>query len=426
MNKIIYLTILLLQIGFQVSSQNKITLDQAIHMALKNNHGIKISNNNLKQAKNSTTRGNAGLLPSLNASGNLNHNSTNDSRAGADMDSHTVGTGIQMDYTIFEGGSRRTKFELIKTQLDQAELNQHDAIENTILAVTNRYLSAAIALENKLSQENSLSISRERLKLIKAKNEFGSSNRLDVLNAQVDFNKDSLNLINLKHQYIEEKLYLIELISSEWQQADFDIEVELGAYTAFSLESLLNESLSANVAILNKKNQILQSEQNIKIIKSASYPKLSLQSSYNYNSNFTPNFKTGQLSSGLSLSIPIFNGGQQKTRIKNARLELSNQNHILEQEKLNIEKQVRLLWQNYQNQLQNIMVEESNLEASEMNLFVSREMLKNGQITNTQFREAQQNLLQAKTNISNARFTAKQLEYELLKISGRLFKIEGE
>jgi outer membrane protein TolC len=132
------------------------------------------------------------------------------------------------------------------------------------------------------------------------------------------------------------------------------------------------------------------------------------------------------LSSGLNLSIPIFNGGQQKTKIKNARLQLSNQNHILEQEKLNIEKQVRLLWQNYQNQLQNIMVEESNLEASEMNLFVSREMLKNAQITNTQFREAQQNLLQAKTNISNARFTAKQLEYQMLKISGRLFKIEGE
>ncbi len=423
MNKTIFLILFFSLVSIKVKSQTIITLENAIEMALKNNYGIQISNHNIKLAKNNTTRGNAGLLPSLNASGSGNYNSMDDSRNTKNPNAFSLGTGIQMDYTIFEGGSRKVKFELLKTQLGQAELNQREVIETTILSITDRYLSVAIALENKLSQENSLTISKERLKLIQVKNEFGSSNSLDVLNAKVDFNKDSIRLMNLNHQYLAEKLYLVELISREWRQSDFDIELKIESYTAFNIESLIRESLTANVGILNKQNQMTQSQQNIRLVKSGTYPKLTFQSSYNYNSNFSPDYKTRELRSGLNLSIPIFNGGQQKIKLKNARLQMLNQQFGLKKKELHIEKQVRLLWQNFQNKLQNIRVEQSNLKASELNLSVSKEMLKNGQITNTQFREAQQNLLQAKTNIANARFTAKKLEYQLLQISGRLLKI---
>ena len=57
-----------------------------------------------------------------------------------------------------------------------------------------------------------------------------------------------------------------------------------------------------------------------------------------------------------------------------------------------------------------------------MNFQKSNDMYDVGQITSTQLREAQLNLIKAKGRISDAACTAKEAEADLLKISGQLVK----
>ena len=418
------ITLLLIIVAGYIKAQNKLSLNDAISLTMENNFGIKVSGNEIKMAQNSATKGNAGLLPNLSAEGNSSISSINESGAANNTNTFNLGAGINLNYPIYEGGAGKHRFGLLKIQAKHAELQCQQSVENTIMQVINTYFSAANLLESVNTQRQSLKISEERLNRIKVENEFGNSTGLDVLNAQVDFNKDSIALMNLMHDYTAQKMSLVELIYGEWPANDFDVQTRIEGFAVFSVESLISQAKNNNSLLQLERNSLEQSHKNLQIAEAGLLPKLSLQSGYNYNSInsafYSPQGHRGQLTTSLSLKIPIFDGGRRKSNIVNARLQTNNQQLVLQQNELKTEKQVRVLFQSYQNLLKNVAMETSNLEAVKQNLALSKELLQNGQITNTQFREAQQNLLLAQTNIAKAKFSIKILEYDILMNTGQL------
>ena len=420
-----YIIVILILFGqsfsHQAVCQNTITLDEAIQMAIQNNYGIQIANNLIEQSQNSTTRGNAGQLPEANLSSQVQQTFGNESLNNTSHNTINYGGEVNVSYNLYNGGKARSRYRLLKIQQEQATIQQERVLENITIQVVKQYLKAASALKRKITQTESLKLSRKRLNQIKTGREFGNNTKLDELNARVDFNKDSTTLINLQSEYKRQKIMLIELISQTWINTEFEVSVAVDEYATFKLNDLIQESLSRNANIRIAENQLSQSQQNIRLRKADAAPKISIRSGYQLNAVRSPFNKTHQMQSGVHLSMPIFNGHKQQIQVKNARLNKHAQYLSLEQRKLEIEKQVRILHEQYQNQIQNIKAGQTNLSASELNLVLSTDMLQNGQITSTQFREAQQNLLLAKTNIATAEYTAKQLEFELLKISGHLF-----
>src|SRR5437867_568392 len=63
-NIIVLISILLIPF-FCFAQKEKLSLEQAIAMALKNNYSISIAGNNAEIARNNNTLGNAGMLPGL-------------------------------------------------------------------------------------------------------------------------------------------------------------------------------------------------------------------------------------------------------------------------------------------------------------------------------------------------------------------------
>ena len=70
-------------------------------------------------------------------------------------------------------------------------------------------------------------------------------------------------------------------------------------------------------------------------------------------------------------------------------------------------------------------LESSSLEAAKLNFKRTQELYHLGQVTTTQFREAQLNLIRAKSSMSWAKYEAKLNEIILMKLSGRLLPLEG-
>src|SRR6056297_599260 len=54
----------------QTAGDTLLTLEQALSIALQNNHDIRIAENDLQKSKNNATPGNVGLFPSLSLQGN--------------------------------------------------------------------------------------------------------------------------------------------------------------------------------------------------------------------------------------------------------------------------------------------------------------------------------------------------------------------
>ena len=76
------------------------------------------------------------------------------------------------------------------------ELQTKMTIESTLIQVINAYYEV-VRVDNQLELvRKSLEISRDRFQRAQINNEYGNASKIDLLNAQVDFNMDSSNVVS--------------------------------------------------------------------------------------------------------------------------------------------------------------------------------------------------------------------------------------
>ncbi len=111
LKKILILQSLLFLLNGSLFSQNLLTMEEAVKTALENNYGIKLIKVDQVASRLNNTLGNAGFLPdiSMNLGRNYNVNNTRqeffngDIREGDNVQSNTLNTNIQLNWTIFDG-----------------------------------------------------------------------------------------------------------------------------------------------------------------------------------------------------------------------------------------------------------------------------------------------------------------------------------
>jgi outer membrane protein TolC len=80
----------------------------------------------------------------------------------------------------------------------------------------------------------------------------------------------------------------------------------------------------------------------------------------------------------------------------------------------------------FNNAIFTVKIAGKSLDTAEINFDRSSELFNLGQITTTQFREAQLNLVRAEIRMINEKFTAKFAEVELYRLSGHLPEISSK
>ena len=88
-----------------------------------------------------------------------------------------------------------------------------------------------------------------------------------------------------------------------------------------------------------------------------------------------------------------------------------------------LEKDIKNAYAIYKNNLFSISVEEKNLSTAKLNFDRTKELYNLGQVTTTQFREAQLNWIRAESRLITARYSAKYAEIELYRLSGQLLHL---
>lgn len=103
---------------------------------------------------------------------------------------------------------------------------------------------------------------------------------------------------------------------------------------------------------------------------------------------------------------------------------LKNQKLGMDRLKLNLNRDVNNAWSVYQTALFVLKAQEKNLTTNERNFSRTREQQSLGLITSIEFRQAQLNLLNAKLNYNQAKYSAKNAELALLQLSGEIMDAE--
>ena len=195
---------------------------------------------------------------------------------------------------------------------------------------------------------------------------------------------------------------------------------------SFDYENTLTKAKTYNVEIQKSNKNLELSKLDIKINQSSLFPKLTLNSSYGFNKsdndatfNYAEQLSKG-LNAGVSLSWNVFDGGTTKTRVQNAKIFTDNliiQNELILNE---LERNVANGLETYNNSLFVLNSEEKNVETNKRNFERTEEQFKLGQITTIEFRQAQINLLNAKSNLNKAKYGAKNAELKILQLTGEL------
>jgi outer membrane protein TolC len=434
-NKITILILLFLG-ALQGFSQEILTKREALKITLENNFGIKIATNNIEIAKNNSSIYNSGFLPTATVSSGANFrkdNQTIDRQDGSsisidDAETKSYNASINLNYIIFDGLGRKYNYQQLKETYNLTELQAKQTIENTYLQLFTAYFQIARLSENKDNLNEALSISKRRLLRAKYQFEYGQSNKLELLNAEVDVNNDSISLISARQQLSNAKRGLNVILGVE-KSVNYEVDTEVFFNEIMNFEDLAQKTFENNSTLKQNEINLAISEFNIKINKSNYLPSLGLNTSYGWNKSQNPatSFLAGSssngLNAGLSLSWNIFDGGSTKTRVANSKIALENQKILLEQQKLTIQNTLKNTWEEYQNQLFILHAQEKNVVTNQNNFDRTTERYKLGQITSIEFRLAQINLINSKTAFNNARFDAKLIELQLLQLSGDILNV---
>ena len=420
-----------------ITAQKLVSVSEAIELALENNYGIKIISNNKEIAKNNASILNSGYLPTVSSSSGATFNRDNleaefangESTALNGAKSSRYNASINLNYTLFDGLGRYYDYKRLKETYKLSELQARETIENTIAQLYVVYYNVAQVTENVAVLKKTLTISKDRITRADYQFEYGQGTMLNVLNAQVDINNDSINLINAKQLLVNTKrdlnVVLGNVISSE-----FSVDTTVDFKLNIDQNDLANKMKSNNVNLLQLDKNIMINTFIVKANKSGYLPSLGLTGSYGWNkgNNNAASFvavstNTG-LSGGLSLSWNLFDGGATATRVTNAKIELENRSLEKESMVIDIERNFKNAWDDYENKLTIFQVQENNIITSTNNFNRTQEKYKLGQATSIEFRQAQLNLINSELNRNQAKYAAKIAELTVLQLSGELLNIE--
>lgn len=433
MRKQIISTLGVLLVSTSFYAQEVLSKEKAFELTMANNYDIKVTKNNLATAENNKSIYNSGYLPTVtgNAGARYTNNDTDiefqdgtvNSVAGAESENYNASIGL--DYVIFNGFNRQNTFKRLKESYNLTELQARQVMENTIITLFIAYYEVGRLTENENTQKAALTISKKRLERAKYGFDYGQRTKLDVLNAEVDVNNDSISYIDIQRQLNNAKRDLNVVLGRD-VNTPVTVDTNVLYDVKMNLADILKGAKTKNANLLQSKKNIELSKLDVKINQSGWMPNVSLTSSYAWNRNtgdatnaFSPisNTQTG-LSAGVNLSWNLFDGGRTRTNVKNAKIAVENQEIRKAQLQDQLERDVNNSWETYQNRLFALKAQEQNVKTNKLNFERSNERYKLGQISSIDFRQAQINLINAELSRNNAKFVAKNAELQLLQLAG--------
>lgn len=425
---IIYIALFLPLIGF---AQPTITLKSAIDTTLKNSFDIQIASNNFEITKTNNTFGVAGGLPTLNlnVSENQSYISVNQELYTGDKinrpqaTANALNSSANIGMTLFNGFRIWATKKRLSILEQQSELQLNNQIQNSIASVMAKYYDIIRQQEYLKIMQNSLDVSQKKLDIITEKKNVGMANDADFLQAQIDVNSATQSLRTQQAIVEQVKTDLLQLMSqktyypySVTDSISVDNSIELNDVTGY---------LNRNPQYMATEEQIRINEQALKEVSALRFPTLRLTGGYSMNrtknsaGNILLNESYGP-NVGLTLAIPVFNGGSYKAQKDVAEFNVENAALLKESLFNTLTSGAIKTHQSYSSAIQQLEAQKNNLELSGKLINVILQRFQVNQATILDVKAAQASYETTGYQYINLSYAAKIAEIELKRLMYKL------
>ncbi len=360
-----------------------VSLDECLTIALSDNPTVKIADMEVERLDYSKREVIGQLLPTIDfgatysrmlakqvmymnmdgfgdMGGNGNDGAEENSRAGEKKD-NGIKMGLDNSYSLgFQASLPLIAPQLWKsigvsdTQILRSLESARQSRQSLVNQVKNAYYTLLLAQDSRKVIQESYDMAALTNRTYQQQREAGAASDYDVLRTSVAMKNIEPEIVQADIAIKQARLQLLILMGLD---SNFELEAasQLSDYEASMYETVLsiNPDYSGNsdLRLLDIDSKLLK--QNLDIQKLAFVPTLALTANYNWTSmsNGSPfsNFRWNPYSTiGVTLSVPIFHGGQRINKVKQAKIQFAETQWQRENLERSISMQVDLAIDNIQ------------------------------------------------------------------------------
>jgi len=427
------LLFIIMPVFFYVNAfSQRLTLPDAVNIALKNSLGVQIAKNNVDIATVNNNYGIAGGLPKVDATGldqeqvtNITQQYSNpaNNKSSTGVSSNSLAANLNASQLLFNAG----RVQDTKKRLDVTESQSKQLFSSKELAVIYNVMLKYYDIIRQQSYaktlQESIDVSQQKLDIVKTQQSVGMANNADLFQSEVDLNTQVQNYQAQQLVISQDKTDLLSLLTLNPDSA-IVIEDSIAVDSTLKLDSILN-TIASNPDIVAADQQIVIDQYISKETSAQRYPSIGLEGLYGFsrtqnsagfsllNQNFGPYL-------GVNVTVPIFNGGVYRTEERIADINTKNAALTKDTMVLGYSANVIKSWQAYQNNLQQLQtaLRNDSLSLQLLDIVIKRFRLR--QATIVDVKNAQQSFEDAEFSLINISYAAKVAEIQLRRYANRL------
>ena len=416
------------------TAQPRLTLTDAVNLALKNNYDIQVAKSYVEVSTIYNNIGVAGGLPvvtgtvsdqesvlninqKINSSSGINEISRNGASSNA-LNANV--TGSILLYNGLHVVATKKRLEEIEKQ-SQQQLNAQ--IQTTIASVSVKYYDVVRQGFYLKALQQTIDLSKKQLELIEVRKSVGLANNAELFQSQIDLNTRQQEYQSQELILKQSKSDLLTLLS-----ANPDSTITIQDTIIVEKNILLSQVLDAvntNPLLTAADGQIKINELIEKETAALRYPSVKLNTGVNFGRTESAAGQTllnqtyGPFA-GVSIAVPLYNGGvykrqQQATNI-NTKIAKTEKQRLL----LSLQNDAVKTFQSYSNNLSQLTTQQNTFKLSLQLVDLTRQRYELGQATILEVREAQKSFENTAYRLINIAYAAKAAEIELKRLESKL------
>lgn len=402
--------------GVVLSAQQKITLDEAINIALSESNTIKIADMTIEKTGYAKKGAYSALYPNISATGNYQRTLKKQVMV-MDMG---MGDPLEIEVGTFNNVSAgvTAAMPLVNAQLWQSlklsALDVELAVEQArsskislVSQVKQSFYAVLLAKEAYEVYKEVYDNAQKNFEDIEKKYNVGKASEFEYLRAKVNVNNAEPEVYSAENAIVL-AIWQLKAIMGIDLATELDVEGKLSDYTDELIASTLNAndtvSFENNTNLLQLRLQDEMLSRTIKMTKFQYIPTLSASFAYNYNAmgnTFDMSWNPYSVVA-LSLNIPIFDGFSKRNNIR----QYKKTQDILRLNIEDTERNLNIALENYRDKMNTSVkrytAAEATLEMAQKSYNISEKMYELGKATLVELNDAQLALTQAQLTMSQA------------------------
>ncbi|MFC6488057.1 TolC family outer membrane protein [Nitratireductor sp. GCM10026969] len=393
------------------------TLMEALGMAYQNNSSLNLSRAGVRVTDEDVAIAKSGLRPRIQGTGSfsIENREGDEIRAGR--------FGISLRQPIFDGFQTHNNVRAAEAQVRAAVAGLRNEELNTLFDAADTYMTVIRDRRIAALREQNLEFLQEQVRAARSRLEVGEGTRTDLAQAEASRQAAQAQLSAARAAVEASEAQYRQLVGQE--PGALQMPSPLTSLLPSSLDQALAIGLAEHPAIAGREHEVDAAAFAVKSAEGALLPNVSANASVERSytdPTTTPGADntTDSATIGLSLTVPIYQGGETSARVRRSKESLGRARINVDVSRDQVRNAVTSAWAQYRAAVESVAANRETVSAAQLALEGVIEERNVGQRTTLDVLDAQEDVINAQIDLATAQSNVVSASYAIASAIGRL------